>query len=138
LKNYKGEQDCCAGCRRKFPDGEIVMYEQRADLLFCQPDAGSVMNCIIRWVLKNGTMAATYSVRFSQKNEIIPGYGGQMTECSGCRKAFWHGEIFYIDLERPVAFCAAKIEDCVDLWRERIGQPSAVHQAAKRRFHGNT
>ncbi len=138
MEDYKGEQDCCTSCRRKFFDKEVVMYDNRSDLLFCQPEAGSVMNCIIQWVLRSGVMAATYSVHFHKKAKEIPGYGGQMTECSGCRKLFWRGEIFYLDVAWPVVFCAAYIEDCVDKWRDRIGQPSAVHQAKRYRFHGNT
>ena len=67
-----------------------------------------------------------------------PGYGGRLTACSGCSRPFRHGEVIYVDVAWPVAFCGDRVEDCVEEWREDIGQPSAVHQAEPRRFHGNT
>lgn len=138
MKDYKGVQDCCVWCKRKFSEKEIVMLEERYDLLFCRPGPDPSLNCMIRWVMSHGKTTAVEAVLFNKNQESIPGYGGKVDKCSGCQKPFWHGEVMYIDLLAGVAFCAFNVEDCVDLWRDRIGNPSAVHQAEKRRFHGNT
>ena len=113
----------------------MVMRGTNSDLLFCLPKDG--VNCVVRWVMKSSRAVGASKVIFRAK-EDVPGYGGLMEKCSGCEKAFWHGEIIYVDVAWPVAFCAATIGDCVDNWQTRIGQPAAVHQAENRRFHGNT
>ncbi len=68
----------------------------------------------------------------------IPGYGGRLDRCSGCGRPFQRREIIRVDVMIPAAFCAATIDDCVAAWQQKIGQPSAVHQAEEMRFHGNT
>ncbi len=68
----------------------------------------------------------------------MPGYGGEVCVCSGCLRLFSHQEIILIDLQQKIAFCKTTVEDCIELWRERIGNPVAVHQLVERRFHGNT
>ena len=146
---YEGEKTGCDFCKRKFKTGEPILLDRRQGLIFCSTDPSSVDSCVIHWALANGRAVSAESAEF-RGGQKIPGYGGEISECSGCRREFSHGETIHLDLQRVdsarsdtrmgVAFCDnnGMPEDCLKLWKERIGQPEAVCLPEPRKFHGNT
>ncbi len=138
MDHYSGKKTSCDFCRTAFVRDQSILYDKDHDLAFCmnKPNLSSP-SCITRWVMESGRTSMAQAMTFNG-SPIIPEYGGEILSCSGCDQIFTFREIIQVDLDRNIALCTATLEDCVDLWKSKIGQMEAVYQVQPYRFHGNT